>query len=142
MVKATVLRWITLVSAVLCLAVTVMAGMKVHSQSVTCEEVEARIVSADKQRIKRRHYYEVVVEYKGEQYKLKNVRDEEFARYRTYTGSYTTVYFANGKMYSNITGVKTDGKAYYIYLGALVSTIISLVFHIRFVKDKFRRKNP
>lgn len=45
MVKATVLRWITLVGAVLCLSVTVMAGMKVHSQSVTCEEVEARIIS-------------------------------------------------------------------------------------------------
>lgn len=139
--KATVLRWITLVGAVLCLAVTIMAGMKVHNQSVTYEEVEARIVSADKQRIKRRHYYEVMVEYQGEQYKLKNVRDEEFARYRTYAGSYTTVYFANDKMYSNITGVKTAGKAYYIYLGALTSTITLLVLHITFIKDKIRRKH-
>lgn len=45
MVKATVLRWITLLGTVVCLVVTVLAGMKVHSQSVSCEEVEARIIS-------------------------------------------------------------------------------------------------
>lgn len=126
---------------VLCLAVTVIAGMKVHNQSVNYEEVEARIVSADKQRAKKMYYYEVVVEYQGQKYELKNVRNEEFSRYQRYMGSYATVYFANGKMYSNITGVKTDGKVYYIYLGALVVTITSLIFHIRFVKDKYRRKN-
>ena len=51
------------------------------------------------------------------------------------------MYFANEKMYSNITGVKTDGKAYYIYLGALINTIALFVLHIGLVKDKFRRKH-
>lgn len=140
-VKTTVLRCITLLGAVLCLAVTVIAGMKVHNQSINYEEVEARIISADKQRVKKTYYYEVVVEYRGKEYELKNVRNEEFSRYQRYIGSYTTVYFANDKMYSNIAGVKTDGKAYDIYLGALISTIALFVMHIRFVKDKLRRKH-
>ena len=125
----------------LCLALTIMAGMNVHNQSIAYEEVEARIVSADKQKVKKMYYYEVVVEYRGKEYELNNVRNEEFSRYQRYIGSLATVYFANEKMYSNITGVKTDGKAYYIYLGALISTIALFVLHIGLVKDKFRRKH-
>lgn len=139
--NATVLRWITFVGTFLCLALTVMAGMNVHNQSIAYEEVEARIVSADKQKVKKMYYYEVVVEYRGKEYELNNVRNEEFSRYQRYIGSLATVYFANEKMYSNITGVKTDGKAYYIYLGALISTIALFVLHIGLVKDKFRRKH-
>ena len=135
--KATVLRWITLAGIFLCLAVTVIAGMKVHSQSVDYEEVEARIVSAYKQRVKKMYYHEVVVEYRGKEYELNNVRSEEFSGYQRYIGSLVTVYFANDKMYSNVIGVKTDGKAYYIYLGALISTIVLIVLHIRVVKAQF-----
>lgn len=137
--KATVLRWITLVGAFLCLAVTIISGMQVQSQSVDYKEVEARIVSANKQRVKKITYYEVVVEYQGNEYKLNNVRTEEFSIYQRYIGSLTTVYFANNKMYSNVAGVKTDVKAYYIYLGALISTITLFVMYIRFVKGTGRK---
>lgn len=133
-VKATALRWITLVGTFLCLAVTIIAGMRVHSQSVDYKEVEARIVSTNKQRVKKMYNYEVVVEYRDNEYKLNNVRTEEFSRYQRYIGSLATVYFANDKMYSNVTGVKTDEKIYYIYLGALISTITLFVLHIGFVK--------
>lgn len=138
--KMKTLRWITLVGTVLCLAVTMITGIKVNSQSVDCEKVHARIVSADKQRVKRLYYYyNVVVEYYGNEYKLVNLRAEEFARYQGYIGSYVTVYFANEKMYSNITGIKTDGKMYYIYIGALISTIALFVLHIVLIKHNVHK---
>ncbi|MED9905111.1 MAG: hypothetical protein UFG06_13160 [Lachnospiraceae bacterium] len=141
--KTKTLRWITLAGTVLCLAVTMITGIKVNSQSVDYEKVQARILSADKLRVKRLdYYYKVVVEYHGNEYELINIRTEEFARYQGYIGSYATVYFANGKMYSNITGIKTDGKMYYIYMGALISTIILFVLHIVLIKDNVHKKKP
>lgn len=98
-------KWLTLIGAILCLVVTVIAGMNVKKHSADYEEVEARIVSVDKQKVRRVYHNEVVVEYQGKEYELCNLRTEEFARYQRYIGSYTTVYFANGKIYSNVTGV-------------------------------------
>lgn len=138
--KKTVLRWLTLAGMILALAVTITKGMEVNNQTVEYQEVEVKVVSTDKRRVKKQYYHEVEVEYKGKKYELKNVRDEEFARYKAYTGRYVTVYYANDKMYSNITGIKTDGKAYYIYLGALAGTIVFLILHIGFVKEAVKEK--
>lgn len=138
--KTAKFRWITLIGLVLTLVLTVSMGMRVKSQDVSYKEVEAKIVSADKRRVKSTNQFEVVVEYNGKKYELKNVRSEEFARYQTYKGGYATVYFADDKMYSNITGIKTDGIAYYIYLGALFSTIALLVLHIASVKNVVKEK--
>lgn len=137
--KTTVFRWITLIGAILTLVVTVMMWIKINHQNVSYEEVEAKIVSVDKRRVKKIYHYDVVVEYKGEKYELINVRSEEFSKYEVYKGSYATMYFANGKMYSNIAGIKTDGIAFYIYLGALMSTVVFLTLHIIFVKKSDER---
>lgn len=133
--KTAVLRWLTLLDVVVTLVVAVIAGIKVNHQNVSYEEVEAKIISTDKKRVKKTYHHDVVVEYKGKNYKLLNVRGEEFSRYEIYKGSYITVYFANEKMYSNITGIKTDGTIFHIYLGALGSMIVFLGLHIRLVKD-------
>ena len=137
--KTTVLRWLTLVGAVLTLIVTVLMCVKINQQNVSYEEVEAKIVSAEKRRVKKRYHYDVVVEYKGEKYELINVRSEEFSGYEVYKGNYATMYFANGKMYSNIAGIKTEGIAFYIYLGALMSTVVFLRLHVVFVKKSDER---
>lgn len=102
-VKTTVLRWLTLVGAVLTLIVTVLMWVRINQQNVSYEEVEA------------------------------------FSGYEVYKGSYATMYFANGKMYSNIAGIKTDGIAFYIYLGALMSTVVFLTLHVVFVKKSDER---
>lgn len=101
--KTTVLRWLTLVGAVLTLIVTVLMWVKINQQNVSYEEVEA------------------------------------FSGYEVYKGCYATMYFANGKMYSNIAGIKTDGIAFYIYLGALMSTVVFLTLHVVFVKKSDER---
>lgn len=133
--KSTKFRWISLVGMALCLILTIVMVTKVNNQDMYYEEVEAKIVSTEKNRVKKRYTYEVVVEYKDKKYELKNVYAEEFSRYQMNRGNYVTVYFANDKMYSNIAGIKTDGIEYYIYLGALLSTIVFLVWHIVCVKD-------
>lgn len=138
--KTAKFRWITLIGLILTIVLTVAMGMRVKSQDVSYKEVEAKIVSAEKRRVKSTNQFEVVVEYNGKKYDLKNVRSEEFSRYQTYKGGYATVYFADDKMYSNITGIKTDGVAYYIYLGALFSTIALLVLHIVSVKNVVKEK--
>ena len=138
--KTTVLRWLTLVGVLLTLVMTIMAGINVNQQNIDYKEVEAQIISTHKQKVKRIYNYNVVVEYQGKKYDLLNVRNEEFSRYELYKGGFATVYLSDGKMYSNITGVKTSGNAFYIYLAALAGTIAFLILHIMFVKNSIKEK--
>ena len=55
-VKTTVLRWLTLVGAVLTLIVTVLMWVRINQQNVSYEEVEAKIVSAEKRRVNKRYH--------------------------------------------------------------------------------------
>ncbi|MBQ9767182.1 MAG: hypothetical protein IJW37_03670 [Lachnospiraceae bacterium] len=128
---------------------------KVENKSLDYEEVKVTVVSAVTEQRKvgssRSYNYEVVVEYEGTQYDLINVKSGEMPRYEALanlpataqqSNPYfdNTVYFSNGKMYSNVDGIKTDGKEFNWYLVGLGGTFLFGVLHIMCVADLIDKK--
>ena len=128
---------------------------KVESKPLEYEEVKVTVVSAETHRRRmgssRSYSYDVVVEYEGVQYDLINVKSGEMARYEAlanlseevqYANPYfdNTVFFSNGKMYSNIDGIKTDGKEFNWYLVGLGGTALFGILHLMCVADLIDRK--
>lgn len=128
---------------------------KVENKPLDYEEVKVTVVSAEsvlKRTGQSRIYsYDVVVEYEGKQYDLINVKSGEMARYEALAnlpvavqGSNpyfdNTVFFSNGKMYSNIDGIKTDGKEFNWYLLGLGGTTLFGILHLMCVLDLIDKK--
>lgn len=128
---------------------------KAENKPLDYEEVRVTVVSAETKRrttgSSRTYSYDVVVEYEGTQYDLINVKSGEMARYEALANlSETvqqnnpyfdnTVYFSNGKMYSNIDGIKTDGKEFNWYLVGLGGTFLFGTLHLMCVADLIDKK--
>ncbi len=128
---------------------------KVENKPLDYEEVKVTVVSAEsvlKRTGQSRIYsYDVVVEYEGKQYDLINVKSGEMARYEALAnlpaavqGSNpyldNTVCLSNGKMYSNIDGIKTDGNEFTWYLIGLGGTALFGILHLMCVADLIDRK--
>ena len=128
---------------------------KVENKPLDYEEVKVTVVSAEsvlKRTGQSRIYsYDVVVENEGTQYDLINVKSGEMARYEAlanlseevqYANPFfdNTVFFSNGKMYSNIDGIKTDGKEFNWYLFGLGGTALFGILHLMCVADLIDRK--
>lgn len=128
---------------------------KVESKSLDYEEVRVTVVSAETHRKRigssRSYSYDVVVEYEGKQYDLINVKSGEMARYEAlanlneevqYANPYldNTVFLSNGKLYSNIDGIKTDGKEFTWYLAGLGGTVLFGILYLMCVADLIDRK--
>ena len=128
---------------------------EVEDKPLDYEEVKVTVVSAEKERKatggSRSYNYEVVVEYEGVRYDLINVKSGEMARYEALanlSGAVqannpyfdNTVYLSNGKMYSNIDGIKTDGKEFTWYLLGLGGTVLFGSLHLMCVADLIDRK--
>ena len=128
---------------------------KVESKPLDYEEVRVTVVSAETHRKRigssRSYSYDVVVEYEGKQYDLTNVKSGEMARYEAlanlneevqYANPYldNTVFSSNGKLYSNIDGIKTDGKEFHWYLVGLGGTVLFGILYLMCVADLVDRK--
>lgn len=128
---------------------------KVENKPLDYEEVKVTVVSAVTEHRKvgnsRSYDYDVVVEYEGTQYDLINVKSGEMARYEALANLPATVqrnnlyfdntvYFSNGKMYSNIDGIKTDGKEFNWYLVGLGGTFLFGTLHLMCVADLIDKK--
>lgn len=129
----------------------------VQKKPLDYKEVKVTVVSAENERVHTPgttgHYYKynVTVEYEGKQYDLINVKSGEMARYEALanlseTSQHNnpffdnTVYFSNGKMYSNIDGIKTDGKEFDWYLVGLGGTALFGTLHLMCVADLLDKK--
>lgn len=129
----------------------------VQKKPLNYEEVKVTVVSAESERKRTPgttgHYYNynVVVEYEGVRYDLINVKSGEMARYKALANLNgmaqqsnpffdNTVYFSNGKMYSNIDGIKTDGKEFNWYLVGLGGTFLFGTLHLMCVVDLVNKK--
>ncbi|MBQ8547174.1 MAG: DUF3592 domain-containing protein [Lachnospiraceae bacterium] len=128
---------------------------KVEEMPLEYEEVQVTVISAETHRRKmgssRSYSYDVVVEYEGTQYDLINVKSGEMARYEALanlSGAVqannpyfdNTVYLSNGKMYSNIDGIKTDGKEFTWYMIGLGGAALFGILHLMCVADLVDRK--
>lgn len=114
---------ITLLLFVASVVLYVYARGKVVNLDIEYEEVQVTFISAETERRSGYKYssysYHVTVEYEGKNYELTNVQSGEMPKYEglaslspelQYDNPYfdNTVYYSNGKLYSNIAGIKTD----------------------------------
>lgn len=100
---------------VISLALTVMNYINVNSAKLDYEKVRVYVVSAEAKHIEGIGKYpqykdEVVVKYENKEYTLDNVYSGEMAKYKAACNTYSPVevYLSDGKMYSNIAGVRTS----------------------------------
>ena len=121
-----------------------VGGSKVQNRDISYEPVKVTVVSAIQTRMSGRYAgykYDVVVEYEGKKYDLINVKSGEMIRYEAlanleprlqHNNPYmdNTVYFSEGKMYSNIDGIRTDSREFDWYMAGLAGVCIFGFWHL------------
>lgn len=115
-----------ILSAVL-LPLTVVFWFKLDAVDPDYQVVNVRVNSAYDAKIGN----DVYVNYNNKEYKLVNVTDSEFPKYKAYAGSNMTVevYLGDdGRLYSNVNGIGHNtltGKLYFAFLFATFALIMS-----------------
>lgn len=119
--------------SILCICVTVFLWFKVNKSNPTYEEVKVTVLSSETKQVKNKKThstytsYEIKVRYEGKEYDLENAHNS----YSYLKGKEVTAYYANGKVFANIEGVKNDsiyGKAYFVFLiGSIILFFYSLM---------------
>jgi hypothetical protein len=132
-----------------------VGGSKVQHRDISYEKVNVTVVSATQTRRTTGKYhsytYDVVVEYEGKQYDLINVKSGEMIRYEAlanleprlqHNNPYmdNTVYFSNGKMYSNIDGIRTDSREFDWYMAGLAGICVFGFWHLMCVVYEVDKK--
>ena len=121
-----------------------VGGVKVQNRDISYEPVKVTVVSAIQTRMSGKYgsyKYDVVVEYEGKKYDLINVKSGEMIRYEAlanleprlqHNNPYmdNTVYFSEGKMYSNIDGIRTDSREFDWYMAGLAGICIFGFWHL------------
>ncbi len=125
---------------VVCLVMTFVTRRSVDNQEVFFTEVEARVVSADSERLKlgksRVNHYIVIVEYQDREYELENVH----ALYPYQKGMIVKVYLSGGRLYANREGVETSTPAAKAYFVFLIGTFVLGMVWLCFLPVLFRKK--
>lgn len=125
MKKKAILMWILFV---VCVIGTIVLRYFSDRQNVQYEEVSATVVSAQEKVVQNQKnsstytFYEVIVEYNGEECELKNVH----SAYEYPRGKKVTAYLSNGKLYANIEGVESSTPLFYAYFVFLVACPVTL----------------
>lgn len=123
------------VALVLTILSRIMADGKAFSYEtveVTVKKVEASAVNTKGKKLRD---IDVVVSYEGKEYDLKNVLTGEISKYeaaRAYSQP-VEVLFCNGKMYSNVQGIKSGAaiaKLYFVFLAMDFVAFLLMVMNI------------
>ena len=122
---------------VLCIVAAVFLRFAMEDTNPEYTEVKATVVSSDnivrKVLGKRQTQYEVVVEYEGQEYKLKNTHSS--APY--IPGKEVTALLHDGKLYANIEGITSTtpvAMVYFVFLFgsfAMVCVSVTLISKAR-----------
>lgn len=67
-------------------------------------------------------FYDITVEYEGEEYALKNAHNV----YEYRSGREITAYLSRGSLYANIEGVESSTPLFYAYFAFLVASFVML----------------
>lgn len=118
---------ISVIALLLCIAATVGLGIAADRAETAYDEVKVTVVSAEtKQKkvlSKRQTVYEIIVQYEGTNYELKNAHGTSGYQ----PGREITVFFSSGKLYANIEGVKTStplAMTYFVFLFSSFGMVI------------------
>lgn len=146
---------ISFILMVVSIIVTCILHVKVDNQDIQYEAVKVTVISAES---KKEHSpaggyytYHVVVEYEGKEYDLINVKSGELSKYEALANLKpetqndnpyfdNTVYLSNGKMYSNVDGIKTDSKEFDWKLIAMGSIVVFFTLLLVCLEDIRNRK--
>lgn len=123
--------WALGILTIIFIVATVFLRKNMDNAELDYKEVKATVVSAETVRktIKTGYStsyqteYNIVVNYQGKNYDLKNAHNT----YSYREGSTVTVYEANGKLYANIEGVRTSSPAGIAYFVGLFGSFILLM---------------
>lgn len=123
----------SIVSAIL-LAVfflmTVVFYVLSHNQILSYKVVQVNVISVDIENpLNKIDKDKVVVEYNGKNYEVENLMTNETLKYHTYLSSQkpADAYFANGRIFANIDGIRSTSMIGIIYFVFLFGTLI-LIF--------------
>lgn len=140
MKRNSILLWIAFV---LCLVLTIVFWFLMNNSNPEYKEVKATVLSSEKVEYvnrktgSRTYKYDVKVQYIGKTYDLENAHNA----YSYVEGREITAYLANGKLYANTEGVKTNtpiAKVYFVFLFASFGLLIfapSYTAKLKQVKD-------
>ncbi|MBQ8527887.1 MAG: hypothetical protein IJ429_05370 [Lachnospiraceae bacterium] len=155
MTKRRIQLFATLLLFIVSNVIFFVGGRKVQTRDLSYEPVKVTVVSATQTRRTsgkyRSYVYDVVVEYEGKKYELINVKSGEMIRYEAlanlapelqHNNPYmdNTVYFSEGKMYSNIDGIRTDSREFDWYMTGLAGICVFGFWHLMCVVYEVDKK--
>ena len=118
-----------------------------HNQRLSYEVVQVTVVSVyTKNPLSKMDEDKVVVEYNGKNYEVENLRTNETLKYHTHLESQkpADAYFANGKIYANVEGIRSTsviGTIYFVFLfGTLILIFTTAVLIGCLIEAKKREK--
>lgn len=101
-----------------------------HNQHLSYKVVQVNVISVDiKNPLNKIDKDKVVVEYNGKSYEVENLMTNETLKYHTYLSSQkpADAYFANGRIFANVDGIRSTSMIGMIYFVFLFGTLI-LIF--------------
>lgn len=148
---------ITLILFVVSIVLFIVSKNNVDNQDIVYEEVKVTVIRAETEKLSSgarngMHFsYHVTVFYEGENYELINVQSGEMPKYEGLANLEAdlqndnpyfdnTVYLSNGKLYSNIAGIKTDTKQFNWQMLGLAGIAIFGTLHLMCVVDLADKK--
>ena len=162
--RRTIQAVISFILMVVSIIATCVLHVKVDNQDIQYEAVKVTVISAES---KKEHTaaggyytYHAIVEYEGVHYDLINIKSGEISKYEALANLKpetqndnpyfdNTVYLSNGKMYSNIDGIKTDSKEFdwkLIAMGGIVVFFTLLLVCLEDIRNRKKyeesKKNP
>ncbi len=112
-----------------CLIMTVVFWFLMNKVELNYEEVTAIVTNTSSKDIvnkdtgNRTTFYEIIVEYEGEEYELQNVHG--LSGY--YKGKSVKALLSNGKLYANVEGIKSTSPVAIVYFIFLFGTFGMLI---------------
>ncbi len=129
----------------ICLILTIVFWFLMNKVEVKYEEVTATVTDTSSRTVvnkktgSRTTFYEVTVEYKGEEYELKNVHG--LSGY--YEGKSVKALLSNGKLYANVEGIKSTTPVaiiYFVFLFGTFGMLIASSMYSSKAKEKNKNK--
>ncbi len=137
--------WALGIITVIFIVATVLLRGPMDNADVEYQEVKVTVISSETKETtikvgnssSEMTTYDIVVNYNGKDYDLKNAHDS----YSYREGSTVTAYLSNGKMYANVEGVQTSTPAATAYFVALIgSFVLFFIFICTWANEAQRRR--
>ncbi len=139
MKKKIAIMWIL---TALCFISAVVFWFLMNNSKVTYTEVDAVVTSTGVKQVinkstgNKTDFYEVKVEYNGEEYELQNVHG--LAGY--YKGKTVKALLSNNKLYANVEGIKSTSPVATVYFVFLFGTLIMLTVSASYTSKAKKQK--